>query len=44
MHFDESNCDLYDAVRPITWTDPKDEDKFDMLIIGAGAGGLVTAA
>jgi pyruvate/2-oxoglutarate dehydrogenase complex dihydrolipoamide dehydrogenase (E3) component len=35
---------LLDAVRPIIWTDPQGSDEYDILIIGAGAGGLVTAA
>ena len=41
---DEHNCDLYDAVRPINWTDPVADTEYDMLVIGGGAGGLVTAA
>lgn len=41
---DEHNCDLYDAVRPINWVDPVSEGEYDMLVIGGGAGGLVTAA
>lgn len=46
MLIDEVNCDLYDAVRPIKWVDPEvdGQDKYDMLVIGGGAGGLVTAA
>ena len=44
MLFDLWNCDLFDAVHPIEWTDPKEKDSYDMLVIGAGAGGLVTAA
>lgn len=46
MMFDQFNCDLFDAVRPIQWVDPQVDgnDKYDMLVIGGGAGGLVTAA
>ena len=44
MFFDEHNCDLFDNVHPIKWVDPKAEGKYDMLVIGGGAGGLVTAA
>lgn len=43
--FDEHNCDLYDKVHPMQWVDPaNDQGKYDMLVIGGGAGGLVTAA
>jgi len=42
---------LYDAVRPVKWKDPAvqtDEankpEPYDILVIGGGAGGLVTAA
>ena len=45
MLFDTPNCNLFDAVRPINWTDPSaTEEPYDMLVIGGGAGGLVTAA
>lgn len=45
MLFDEHNCELYDNVHPIEWVDPaNDQGKYDMLVIGGGAGGLVTAA
>lgn len=44
MLLDEHNCDLYDAVRPINWKDPEEGAEYDMLVIGGGAGGLVTAA
>jgi ribulose 1,5-bisphosphate synthetase/thiazole synthase len=54
--FDHHNCDLFDQVRPLHWVDPKAkvhilsllinlfQNTYDMLVIGAGAGGLVTAA
>ena len=36
---------MFDNVRPLKWVDPKvDGNKYDILVIGAGAGGLVTAA
>ena len=46
MLFNAANCDLFDAVRPIKWVDPEvdGDDCYDILVIGAGAGGLVTAA
>ena len=45
MLFDEHNCELFDNVHPIKWVDPaNDQGKYDMLVIGGGAGGLVTAA
>jgi len=51
MLFDENNCDLYDAVRPVKWKDPavqadeaNKQEPYDILVIGGGAGGLVTAA
>lgn len=44
MLFDEHNCDLLDSVRPINWVDPKAINKYDIIAIGGGAGGLVTAA
>ena len=47
MLFDEENCDLYDQVHPMKrdeFINPAQEGEYDILIIGAGAGGLVTAA
>ena len=45
MMFDEFNCELFDNVHPRQWVDPQnDQGKYDMLVIGGGAGGLVTAA
>ena len=42
---DKFNCEMFDNVRPLKWVDPKvDGNKYDILVIGAGAGGLVTAA
>jgi len=45
MLFDQHNAELFDNVHPIQWVDPEnDQGKYDMLVIGGGAGGLVTAA
>lgn len=44
MLFDEHNCDMFDNVHPINWVDPKERGKYDIIAIGGGAGGLVTAA
>ena len=43
--FDEVSCAMYDNVRPANWVDPilDQGDKYDMLVIGAGATGLYTA-
>jgi len=41
--FDEHNCDWWDKARPIKWEDPEAVNKYDMVAVGAGAGGLVTA-
>jgi pyruvate/2-oxoglutarate dehydrogenase complex dihydrolipoamide dehydrogenase (E3) component len=37
---------MFDNVRPLKWVDPEVDgnNKYDILVIGAGAGGLVTAA
>jgi pyruvate/2-oxoglutarate dehydrogenase complex dihydrolipoamide dehydrogenase (E3) component len=40
---DEHNAELLDNVRPIRWKDPEPEPIYNMVAIGAGAGGLVTA-
>lgn len=45
MLFDRHNTELFDNVHPIQWVDPaNDQGKYDMVVIGGGAGGLVTAA
>ena len=43
--FDKHNCDMLDNVRPVKWTDPEADPAlvYDMVVIGGGAGGLVTA-
>lgn len=44
--FDSFNCEMLDNVRPRKWVDPQmgPNDKYDMLVIGAGAAGLTVAA
>lgn len=41
---DEHNVRLLDAVHPAAWVDPTPKGTYNMVVIGAGAGGLVTAA
>lgn len=41
---DGHNVRLLDAVHPPKWVDPLPSGKYNMVVIGAGAGGLVTAA
>ncbi|EOD06276.1 hypothetical protein EMIHUDRAFT_460130, partial [Emiliania huxleyi CCMP1516] len=40
---DASNARLLDAVHPRRWTDPSPPEVYDLVVIGAGAGGLVSA-
>jgi pyruvate/2-oxoglutarate dehydrogenase complex dihydrolipoamide dehydrogenase (E3) component len=41
---DEHNARLLDNVHPREWTDPKPRAKYNLVVVGAGSGGLVTAA
>jgi pyruvate/2-oxoglutarate dehydrogenase complex dihydrolipoamide dehydrogenase (E3) component len=41
---DEHNARLLDNVHPKQWVDPKPKPSYNLVVIGAGAGGLVTAA
>jgi len=41
---DEHNLKLLDNVHPPSWKDPLSDGTYNMVAIGAGAGGLVTAA
>jgi len=41
---DEHNVRLLDNVHPARWVDPQPKNVYNMVVIGAGAGGLVTAA
>ena len=40
---DEHNIATLDAVRPLGWEDPPPAVEYDLIAIGAGAGGLVSA-
>lgn len=40
---DKHNAELLDSVRPIRWEDPEQEPIYNMVCIGAGAGGIITA-
>ena len=41
---DAANAELLDAVRPRNWRDPSSADVvYDLLVIGAGAGGLISS-
>lgn len=35
---------LLDNVHPREWRDPEPEQRYNLVVIGAGSGGLVTAA
>lgn len=41
---DEHNQKLLDNVHPLKWVPPKPQPKYNMVAIGAGAAGLITAA
>ncbi|MEM9487489.1 MAG: FAD-containing oxidoreductase [Myxococcota bacterium] len=41
---DEHNATLLDNVHPRVWDNPTAKDSYNMVVIGAGTGGLVTAA
>eukprot|EP00965_Chrysotila_dentata_P223697 6193727-Pleurochrysis_carterae.AAC.1 len=40
---DEHNTTLLNAVHPKNWPDPIPRDEYDLIVIGSGAGGLVSA-
>lgn len=43
--FDEHNLELLNNVHPTNWVDPQAKNnKYDLVVIGAGAAGLVTSA
>ena len=50
LMLDEINCEMYDHIRPLEWVDPQLPDGtdksqlYDMVCIGGGAAGMVTAA
>ena len=41
---DEHNTKFLDLLHPKEWVDPKPKDTYNLVVIGAGAGGLVSAA
>jgi pyruvate/2-oxoglutarate dehydrogenase complex dihydrolipoamide dehydrogenase (E3) component len=41
---DEHNIGLLDNVRPKEWVDPTPKPSYNLVVIGAGSGGLVSAA
>ncbi len=41
---DEYNAALLDNVHPKAWQDPEPKSNYNLVVIGAGAGGLITAA
>ena len=41
---DEHNTGLLDLVRPKAWVDPTPKPTYNLVVIGAGSGGLVSAA
>ncbi len=41
---DEHNAKLLDNVHPKKWLDPQPKSSYNLVVIGAGAGGLVSAA
>ena len=42
--FDEHNRRLIDNVHPSNWVNPQPSGRYNMVVIGAGTAGLVTAA
>ena len=43
MYLDQYNCKLYDVIRPVEWIDPIPKEPYDLVVIGAGAGGIAAA-
>ncbi len=41
---DEHNAKLLDNVHPKKWVDPEPKPSYNLVVVGAGAGGLVTSA
>ncbi len=41
---DEHNSRLLDSVHPREWVDPEPKSRYNLVVIGAGTGGLVSAA
>jgi hypothetical protein len=41
---DDNNISLLDHVHPVGWRNPKPHSAYDLVVIGAGAAGLVTSS
>ena len=41
--FDQWNQQLIDNVHPASWQNPKPEGRYNLVVVGAGTGGLITA-
>lgn len=41
---DKHNVKLLDNVHPKTWVDPEPKENYNLVVLGAGAGGLISAA
>mmetsp|Transcript_31396 Transcript_31396/g.55232 ORF Transcript_31396/g.55232 Transcript_31396/m.55232 type:complete len:667 (-) Transcript_31396:188-2188(-) len=41
---DKYNTELLENVHPLEWVDPEPQGKYNLVVIGAGAAGLVTSA
>ncbi len=44
LPWDSHNQRLVENVHPPEWTNPEPKDKYQLVVIGAGTGGLVSAA
>lgn len=42
--WDEFNQELVDNVHPPEWQNPQPASRYNLVVVGAGTGGLVTAA
>jgi hypothetical protein len=42
--YDEHNQNLMKNVHPFDWTNPEPDGRYNMVVVGAGTAGLVTAA
>lgn len=42
--FDEHNRSLVESVHPPDWTNPEPAERYNLVVVGAGTAGLVTAA
>lgn len=41
---DRYNTNLLDNVHPVPWTNPRPEGQYNLVVVGAGTAGLITAA